>query len=121
MKINDVKVEKTIGPGAPVEISHLEVVVGHSFDEAFKRFRQVVQADGVLALYKEKMSYEKPSEKKRRKRREAIQRQLLQDLREQQILSGEWEKRQKKKEQKRQAKIEARKKQQENGNPQQNI
>ena len=91
---------------------HLEVVViNGNFEDAFRRFKTTVQNDGILALYKSRQSYEKPSERKRRKRREAEERRLLMAAREAQMISGEWEKRQKRKEQKRQIKAEERRKQ----------
>lgn len=87
----------------------LEVKVTGSFEEAFRRFKTQVQNEGVVATYKARQSYEKPSERKRRKRREAEERRLLQASREAQMISGEWDKRQKRKEQKRQARVERRK------------
>lgn len=92
----------------------LEVkVVNNDFEDAFRRFKSLVQNDGILNEFRNKQTYEKPSEKKRRKRREAEERRLLAASREAQILSGEWAKRQKKREMKRQQKIEQRKKLQE--------
>lgn len=95
-----------------VVTKHLEVaVVNGNFEDAFRRFKTAVQNEGVIAAYKSKQEYEKPSEKKRRKRREAKERRLLMASREALMLSGEWEKRQKRKEQKRQVKAEERRKQ----------
>lgn len=92
-----------------VVIKPLEVVVVNgNFEDACRRFKALVQSEGVIATYKAKQTYEKPSEKKRRKRREAAERRFLLASREALILSGEWEKRQKKKEQKRQEKVEER-------------
>lgn len=82
----------------------LEVVVTSSFEDACRRFKTLVQNEGIVATYKAKQFYEKPSEKKRRKSREAEEHRLLLVSREALILSGEWDKRQKKKEQKRQEK-----------------
>jgi len=86
----------------------LEIVVTGSFEDACRRFKTLVQNEGVIATLKSKQAYEKPSEKKRRKHREAEERRLLLASREALILSGEWDKRQKKKEQKRQEKVEER-------------
>ncbi len=72
------------------------------FEDAFRKFKALVQRERIVGQVKERMSYEKPSEKKRRKRREAHERRLLTAMRERLIASGEWEKRQKSKEQKRQ-------------------
>ncbi len=55
----------------------LEVrVYNNSFDKALRAFRALVQKERILSEYKEKQSYEKPSDKKRRKRNEA-KRKLL--------------------------------------------
>lgn len=90
----------------------LEVkVINNDFEEAFRRFKSMVQNDGILIQYKMRQTYEKPSEKKRRKRREAEERRFLAASREAQILSGEWERKQKKRDVKRQQKMEMRKKQ----------
>lgn len=100
------------GPGEEVTVKHLEVeVINGNFEQAFRNFKALVQAEGVLAEYKERQTYEKPSVKKRRKSREAQERNMLAAIREAQVASGEWEKRMKKKEQKRLDKIEERKKQ----------
>lgn len=61
----------------PVQLKALEVVVyNNSFDRALKAFRALVQKDKVLSLYKEKQVYEKPSDKKRRKKNE-MRRKML--------------------------------------------
>jgi small subunit ribosomal protein S21 len=75
------------------------------FEDAFRKFKALVQRERIVGQVKERMSYEKPSEKKRRKRREAHERRLLAAMRERLIASGEWEKRQKRKEQRRQQKV----------------
>ncbi|HVI41869.1 MAG TPA: 30S ribosomal protein S21 [Anaerovoracaceae bacterium] len=85
-----------------VVIKPLEVqVVNNNFEEAFRRFKALVQKEKVISLYKERQAFEKPSVRKRRKSREAVERKLLAETREQQIISGEWDKRQKRKEIKR--------------------
>ena len=81
----------------PLEI----VVYNNDFDSALKKFKMLVQKEGVLALYKAKQTYEKPSVKKRRKVKEAIKKKMISDFREKLILSDKWEKRQKQKELKR--------------------
>ncbi len=88
-----------------VIISALEVKFNY-FEEGFKRFKSMVQKEKILSLYKERSTYEKPSVKSRRKHREALERKRIAECREQQILSGEWERRQKVKEQKRKRKME---------------
>lgn len=91
---------------------HLEIpVINGNFEDAFRKFKTLVQNEGIIATYKARQAYEKPSERERRKRREAEERRLLTAAREAQILSGEWDKRQKRKEQKRLQKSEERRKQ----------
>lgn len=99
---------------APDELDFrpMEVTVNNgNFEDAFRRFKTMVQADGILADFKQSKVYEKPSEKKRRKQREAANYRLMVASREAMIASGEWEKRQKRKEQKRQQKAEERRQQ----------
>ncbi len=61
----------------PVQAQPLEVkVYGNNFDKALKTFRFLVQKERILSSYKEKQSYEKPSDKRRRKRNE-MKRKLL--------------------------------------------
>lgn len=86
----------------------IEVRVESSFEDAFRRFKQMFQKEGVLGVLKERSRYEKPSDRKRRKQREAEERKFLYETREQQMKTGEWEKRQKQKQAKRQRKVEAR-------------
>lgn len=54
----------------PVQAKYLEVKVYDNFDRALRAFRALVQKERVLSIYKEKQSYEKPSDKRRRKRNE---------------------------------------------------
>jgi ribosomal protein S21 len=95
---------------APPEIDYskirpIEVVVEGSsredFEHAFRKFKAIFQRERVVGQLKEKMAYEKPSEKKRRKRREARDRRLMALMRERMMKTGEWERRQKRKAQKR--------------------
>lgn len=68
---------KTAGPGESIQAKPLEVkVYGNNFDKALRAFRAVVQKERILSSYKEKQSYEKPSDKRRRKRNES-KRKLL--------------------------------------------
>ena len=54
-----------------VQARPLEVkVYNNNFDKAIKAFRALVQKERILSSYKEKQSYEKPSDKRRRKRNE---------------------------------------------------
>lgn len=59
-------------PSDAVQATPLEVkVYGNSFERALKAFRALVQKERILSAYKERQTYEKPSDKKRRKRNEA--------------------------------------------------
>lgn len=61
----------------PVLAQPLEVKVYHgNFDKALRAFRALVQKERVLSTYKEKQSYEKPSDKRRRKRNEMKRKRL---------------------------------------------
>ena len=65
------------GPGESIQAQPLEVkVYGNNFDKALRAFRALVQKERILSSYKEKQSYEKPSDKRRRKRNES-KRKLL--------------------------------------------
>lgn len=55
---------------AAVQARPLEVRVNNNFDKAFRAFRALVQKERILSLYKEKQTYEKPSDKRRRKHAE---------------------------------------------------
>ena len=92
----------------PVEISPLQVEVGNSFEEAVRKFKVLFQKERIVALVKEKMAYEKPSVKKRRKQREARSRKMMTEARERMIQNGEWEKVQRAKQKKRQKNTERR-------------
>jgi|SRR5579864_370075 small subunit ribosomal protein S21 len=68
---------KQVGPGEAIQATPLEVkVYGNNFDKALRAFRALVQKERVLSAYKEKQSYEKPSDKRRRKRNESIRKQI---------------------------------------------
>jgi len=55
----------------PVQAQHLEVkVYNNNFDKALKAFRTLIQKERILSVYKDKQSYEKPSDRRRRKRNE---------------------------------------------------
>ncbi len=69
--------EKTSYPSEAIQAKHLEVkVYGNNFDKALRAFRAVVQKERILSSYKEKQAYEKPSDRKRRKRNE-MKRKLM--------------------------------------------
>jgi len=65
------------GPGPAIQAQPLEVkVYGNNFDKALRAFRAQVQKERILSSYKEKQSYEKPSDKRRRKINESKRKQL---------------------------------------------
>jgi ribosomal protein S21 len=67
------------------------------FEYAAKTFKALVQREKVISNFKESQRYEKPSDKRRRKRREAAEKRFAMAAKQRLINSGEWEKRQKKK------------------------
>jgi ribosomal protein S21 len=94
-------INRKISEFDPSRVTGIEVKVEGSgredFEHAFRKFKALAQKERIVGEYKEHMAYEKPSEKKRRKSRESIERNRLNALREKMILSGEWDKRQKRK------------------------
>lgn len=61
----------------PVEAKPLEVkVYGNNCDKAIKAFRTLVQKERILSVYKDKQSYEKPSDRIRRKKNESKRKRL---------------------------------------------
>lgn len=67
-----VNISNSMSVTAEIELHPLEVkVYNNNFDKALKAFRALVQKERILSIYKEKQSYEKPSQKRRRKRNES--------------------------------------------------
>lgn len=63
-----------------LEFTPLQVkVYGNNFDRALKAFRALVQKEKILSIYKEKQSYEKPSQRKRREKNESKRKFLEED------------------------------------------
>ena len=56
------------------EFRPIEVVVNGKLEDAIHKFRSIVTKEKVMSYLKAHYAYEKPSEKKRRKRRESVQR-----------------------------------------------
>ena len=87
------------------KIRPIEVVVDgtsrEDFEHAVRKFKAMFQRERIVGQLKEKMAYEKPSEKKRRKRRQAQDRRLMTEMRERMVKSGEWDRRQKQRAQSR--------------------
>jgi small subunit ribosomal protein S21 len=84
------------------------------FEDAMRQFRTIVQKEKIINQVRDRQSYEKPSAKKRRKFREQQERKRIMDLRAAQVKSGEWGKKQRKKEEKLRKKMEDRLKRQAN-------
>ena len=63
-----------------IEAVPLQVQVFNNFEKAMRAFRALVQKERILSLYKEKQRYEKPSDKKRRKKNEAARKLLESDM-----------------------------------------
>ncbi|MDY6989517.1 MAG: 30S ribosomal protein S21 [Thermodesulfobacteriota bacterium] len=63
------------------DFSNLEVrVVGNDLEKAMRVLKRKLQKDGVFRRLKAKRSYEKPSDCRRRKRRESARRQRVKQL-----------------------------------------
>lgn len=84
----------------PIEII-VEGTSREDFEYALRRFKTLFQRERVVGQLKERATYEKPSAKKRRKSREAINRKLMAERREIMVKSGEWDRAQKQKFQKK--------------------
>lgn len=79
----------------PVICQPLEVKVYNNFDKAMKAFRAAVQKERILSLYKEKQSFEKRSDKKRRKRNEMKRKLMELDSKNQRDSENSFEKKKK--------------------------
>lgn len=94
----------------PSWVRPIEAVVEGSsredFEIAMRKFKKIFNNERILGQLKEKSFYEKPSAKKRRKSREAAARAFANDIRDEMIRSGEWDRRQKEKAKKKVAKLE---------------
>ena len=102
--------------GAPAQISPLQIRLrGDSkedFESAFRAFKQLVQKEKIISQYKETQSYEKPSDKKRRKRKESHERRLAMAAKQRLMASGEWDKRLRKKQEQKNSRQQQRRQQQ---------
>lgn len=101
----------TAQPKYPTEIEDdyfkpLQVEVTSSFDRAMKAFRVLVQSEQVITNYKRRMSYESPSQKRRRKHKESLQRIWEENIKQEKIANGTYESEKKRKELKREKKQE---------------
>ncbi len=74
-----------VNAAVPEKFAHIEAVqaqplevkvYGNNFDKALRAFRALVQKERVLSSFKEKQSYEKPSDRERRKVNESKRKQL---------------------------------------------
>ncbi|MEZ0362005.1 MAG: 30S ribosomal protein S21 [Hydrogenobacter sp.] len=54
----------------------VEVGENESFEKVLKKFKRIVEKEGILTEVKRRQFYEKPSEKKKRKERAARKRML---------------------------------------------
>jgi ribosomal protein S21 len=72
----------------PIQAQHLEVKVFENFDRALRAFRALVQKERILSIYKDKQSYEKPSDKRRRKKNEMRRKSLEVEFKNDEPLDG---------------------------------
>lgn len=54
----------------------VEIADDEPFEKAFKKFKRIVEKEGILTEVKRRQFYEKPSEKKKRKERQARKRMI---------------------------------------------
>jgi len=66
----------------------LEVKVYNNLEKAIKVFKALVQKEKILSVYKEKSRYEKPSDRKRRKKNEATRKAMELEYKSRQEDSG---------------------------------
>jgi ribosomal protein S21 len=78
----------------PIEVT-VEGSSREDFEYAFRKFKALFQRERIVGQLKERMAYEKPSMKKRRKCREAVDRRAMTQIRENMVKTGEWDRRQK--------------------------
>ena len=78
----------------PIEVT-VEGSSREDFEYAFRKFKALFQRERIVGQIKERMGYEKPSAKKRRKSREAVDRRVMTQIRENMVKTGEWDRRQK--------------------------
>jgi len=55
-------------------MSRVEIRDDEPLDKALRRFKRLIEREGILKAVKAKKHYEKPSERKRREQRQAISR-----------------------------------------------
>lgn len=63
----------------------VEIAGNEPFEKAFKRFKRIVEKEGILTEVKRRQFYEKPSEKKKRKERQARKR-IIKSLKKRSLL-----------------------------------
>ena len=100
-------------PADAVQIKFVQVEVTSSFEDGFRRFKSLVQKERIMAQVKDREHYVKPSDSKRKKRREAQERDYIQKLHATLLKSGELDKRKKRKEKRKNEKMQAKIKAQE--------
>lgn len=55
-------------------MSRIEIRADETLDKALRRFKRIIEREGILKALKAKKHYEKPSERKRREMRQAMSR-----------------------------------------------
>jgi len=55
-------------------MSRVEIRADETLDKALRRFKRIIEREGILKALKAKKHYEKPSERKRREMRQAMSR-----------------------------------------------
>ena len=78
----------------PIEVK-VEGTSREDFEYAYRKFKALFQRERIVGQIKDRLGYEKPSAKKRRKAREAVDRRIMTQVREDMVKTGEWDRRQK--------------------------
>jgi len=75
---NKITISRTDGKKEAIHLKEIEVkVYDNDLEKAMRILKKKIQNDGLFKRLKIKKSYEKPSEYKRRKQREALRRQRI--------------------------------------------
>lgn len=53
-----------------ITLPKVEIREGESFEDAMRKFKKMIEQDGILKEIRDRKHYQKPSELKRKKRRE---------------------------------------------------
>ena len=70
------------------KVPAMEVTVDHNIEKAMRVLKRKLIREGIFKELKVRRAYEKPSEKKKRKNKEALKRQRKEEARQKKYISG---------------------------------